>query len=347
MWDKIGYQGFIWFFGIVEDVNDPLQLGRVRVRIYNIHSFDEARVRKEDLPWAHIIMPASSASFNSVGVSPNGLLVNSTIFGFFADGEEQQKPMILGTLPGIPQPNPEDVDPNNIVDDNHDVSKLARGNNKLAAEKNRLRAASKLEDFEPPPESSFGARYPHNKVFETENGIAIEIDDTPGAQRIHIWHPGGSYTEINNGFTIHKTNGTEFQICAIDKQVKVKGNYVVDIEGNYIVNATGDIIFNTGRSFSLNANTTISTRSNLSTSMSAGAFISMTAVGYASVKAGAYLSLAAGGFINVKSGAGTAFVSGAVFSVNAGAQIAMTSGVSTSIGSTGPTYMFGNPVLLY
>lgn len=347
MWDKVGYQGFVWFFGLVEDLEDPLQLGRARIRIYNVHSFDEARVRKEDLPWAHVIMPASSASFNNVGVSPTGLLLNSTVFGFFADGAEQQKPMILGTLPGIPQPNPEAVDLNTLSDDNHDVSKLARGINKLATEKNRLRAESKLEDFEPPPESSFRARYPHNQVFETQNGIAIEIDDTPGAQRIHIWHPGGSYTEINNGFTIHKTNGTEFQICAIDKQVKVKGNYVVDIEGNYIVNATGDIIFNTGRSFSLNANTTISTRSNLSTTMNAGAYIGMTSVGYTSVKAGAYVSIAAAGFINVKSGAGTAFLSGAAFTVNAGADIAIISGAATSIGSGGPTYMFGNPVLIY
>ena len=40
--DFYGRQGFIWFTGIVEDVNDPAQLGQVRVRIIGLHSEDKA-----------------------------------------------------------------------------------------------------------------------------------------------------------------------------------------------------------------------------------------------------------------------------------------------------------------
>ena len=32
---------FIWWFGVVEDRNDPLQLGRVRVRSYGYHTDDK------------------------------------------------------------------------------------------------------------------------------------------------------------------------------------------------------------------------------------------------------------------------------------------------------------------
>ena len=37
---------FEWFFGVVEDRNDPLQLGRVRVRAMGYHSGDAVN----DLP---------------------------------------------------------------------------------------------------------------------------------------------------------------------------------------------------------------------------------------------------------------------------------------------------------
>ena len=30
--DFMGTNGMVWFIGIVEDINDPLQLGRVKVR---------------------------------------------------------------------------------------------------------------------------------------------------------------------------------------------------------------------------------------------------------------------------------------------------------------------------
>ena len=34
---SIGQEGFVWFIGRVEDREDPLQLGRVKVRIMDFH----------------------------------------------------------------------------------------------------------------------------------------------------------------------------------------------------------------------------------------------------------------------------------------------------------------------
>ena len=36
--DFMGQSGFVWWQGRVEDVDDPLQLGRCRVRILGFHS---------------------------------------------------------------------------------------------------------------------------------------------------------------------------------------------------------------------------------------------------------------------------------------------------------------------
>ena len=38
----LGFNGFIWFNGVVEDRNDPQKLGRVRVRCVGIHTQDKA-----------------------------------------------------------------------------------------------------------------------------------------------------------------------------------------------------------------------------------------------------------------------------------------------------------------
>ena len=41
-----------WFIGTVVDINDPLKLDRVRVRVYGIHTSNTIDIPTEDLPWA-------------------------------------------------------------------------------------------------------------------------------------------------------------------------------------------------------------------------------------------------------------------------------------------------------
>ena len=97
----MGEEGIKWFFGIVEDRDDPKQIGRLRVRIYNVHPFTESgspdlvNVPTDHLPWATCINSILSAGIigienDGVGISPTGIAVGSTVFGFFADGKECQ-----------------------------------------------------------------------------------------------------------------------------------------------------------------------------------------------------------------------------------------------------------------
>lgn len=93
----MGSNGLTWFLGNVEDVDDPLLIGRVRVRYHAYHSEDKEELPTDTLPWAIVIKPNVAGSFSS----PNGLTVNTTVLGIFADGPIGQYPIILGVISGI------------------------------------------------------------------------------------------------------------------------------------------------------------------------------------------------------------------------------------------------------
>jgi len=102
MQDFMGKDGFSWFVGVVEDRNDPAQLGRVRVRVLGRHNEDLTQVKTTDLPWSHVMHPVTDPSMQGLGHTPSFLTEGSWVVGFFRDTEAQQ-PVIMGTLPGISQ----------------------------------------------------------------------------------------------------------------------------------------------------------------------------------------------------------------------------------------------------
>jgi hypothetical protein len=102
---------FYSWTGCVEDRNDPLKLGRYRVRILGAHN-ERTNTKTgqpiADLPWAHCSLPVTSASVGGVSETPN-LVEGTWVHGYFQDGKNSQIPIILGTLPGLPQ-EPKDND---------------------------------------------------------------------------------------------------------------------------------------------------------------------------------------------------------------------------------------------
>ena len=74
--------GSNFYTGVVEDRFDPLSLGRVRVRIYGLHTDDKKLISTGDLPWSDVLMPTTSPSISGMGLSPHGLVDGSTVMGF-------------------------------------------------------------------------------------------------------------------------------------------------------------------------------------------------------------------------------------------------------------------------
>jgi len=63
----------------------------------------KAELPTEMLPWAQVLMPITSASQTGVGQAPVGPVEGTWVMGFYRDGELAQEPVMVGTLPGIPE----------------------------------------------------------------------------------------------------------------------------------------------------------------------------------------------------------------------------------------------------
>ena len=100
------FGSFVWWTGVVEDRQDPKMLGRCRVRVVGFHTPDKNEIPTEKLPWAHPVSPITNAAMSGIGQTPLGPVEGTWVFGFFADGGNAQKPIMLGTLPGYPEDLP-------------------------------------------------------------------------------------------------------------------------------------------------------------------------------------------------------------------------------------------------
>jgi len=264
----LGTNGFTWFMGIVEDRNDPLRVGRVRVRCFGWHTADKTQQPTDTLPWAVVMMPANSAASSGVGSSPTGLVEGSWVVGFFMDGAKAQQPMIMGTWVGVAGDAGDDTqgfgDPNGtypVAQNTPDTSALAVGGtaylNHSSTQDRMANRVTGVPTATPPKTDSVSLveeeefyepktwdqpqiqgltlppLYPFNHVRTTEAGHVFEIDDTEGARRIHEYHASGSFREIrNDGTRETRIVGDDYEIIVRDKNVLISGACNVTVKGD-------------------------------------------------------------------------------------------------------------------
>ena len=89
-----------WFVGLVIDVNDPLKLDRVKVRIQGIHTHDTSLIPNADLPWAQVAIPVTEGGSSGIGAN-SSIKPRAQVFGFFLDGKNSQLPLVIGSIPKI------------------------------------------------------------------------------------------------------------------------------------------------------------------------------------------------------------------------------------------------------
>lgn len=107
------------------------------------------------------------------------------------------------------------------------------------------------------------SQYLGNHTITTESGHMIEVDNTPGDRRIHIYHASGTYMEIkDNGVRITNVEGNEQQffnkgleqvvtgkfdiIINGDAKMLVTGNMKQEVDGDYELVVRGDLRMKAG-----------------------------------------------------------------------------------------------------
>jgi len=256
----------MFYIGVVEDRDDPKQMGRVRVRVMGIHSQNITEVPTDTLPWATVLLPTTSPSVSGVG--HNSFLVTGSWVGVMFNDQYMQDPIVIGTIPGYPDqklsPSVGFSDPTGVYPKwtgDSDVSYSARGsqftNSQSYANKTRLRdggpdiqvaippkvtSVQKDKDDayyqqkpwnEPPVSDNHSPSYPDNHVYETETGHLLEFDDTANNRRYHRYHPAGSFEEIyDDGTRLIKVVGQDYEMILNGKNMYVSGNLNVTVTGN-------------------------------------------------------------------------------------------------------------------
>jgi hypothetical protein len=249
-----GKDSFVWWTGVVEDIDDPEKLGRVRVRIFGVHEDDVTKVPTFRLPWAYPIMPVNSASISGIGTSPTGILVDSWVVGFFRDGEYAQEPVVWGTIAGKRGLMEWPV--------TSDLPQRATGENVSLTPVNISKSILDTCPLFSEPASPYAAEYPYNTVTETTSGHIIEYDDTPDAERIHHYHKSGTFEEYHpDGKKVTNVKNDNVEIVHGNKNVHIKGNLNIVVDGNYTMIVGGNEVVNVGG--------TIDTKSGGNTTMKA------------------------------------------------------------------------------
>jgi len=182
---------------------------------------------------------------DAVGTSPTGIAVGTYVFGFYLDGHEGNIPVIFGTYHKdsmYPEPPTEQGHeflqirgPDGPTFEYQDVSALAKGwhedKKRDTALDGGIAQSLEMKNVTAPgkggqtlpkhpyligpqqlvkqPPSDYDTLWPHNTVHTTKSGHAIELDDTPGHERIHWWHRSGSYEEVSNGPAATNRDGLE------------------------------------------------------------------------------------------------------------------------------------------
>jgi len=339
----IGLEGFIWWIGVVEDRQDPEQLGRVRVRCFGWHTDEKDKIPTDQLPWAHPVIPVNNPN---VYTPKEGDMV----FGFFIDGENAQNPAIMGVLPGKPEKKPNYTkgfaDPGKDLgkrpkkpDDSAEAypkakylreqttNRLARGKSdgtiiatrKKNVKKN-VKSAGGVTWSEPNP--PFKPTYPYNNALETESGHALEFDDTPGQERVHIAHKKGAYMEFDkDGTKLERVQKDNYCVIMGDDFIYIKGKAAITVDGNF--NLRTSTINIEAAAINMAADGAVRIK---------GSTVNIEATGAMNFKAGGVGNFTSGGKLSLKGA--TAALAGATVDIPA-AKIGLQSGSASSASGAG------------
>ena len=86
-------------------------------------------------------------------------------------------------------------------------------------------------------------KYPYDKIWQSESGHSIELDDTPGRERLRLQHRDGSFQEFQpKGDVVTKVLRDNYQIVAGNNNVLIEGQCNITINGACVIHVMNDAI---------------------------------------------------------------------------------------------------------
>ena len=249
-------------YGVIEDINDPKELGRVKVRVINVHSRDKNLIPTAALPWAIVMAGTNTPGISGLGHS-TFLVQGSWVVGTFTDNDLQAF-MVMGTLPSVSNKeempvsfgftDPDGIYPKEVSTPDNNI-RVRDTDTPYIKEKDEAYEYGRVEmvplydsegaevdkgyyykgdsrqTLQPP--TMYAPVYPTNNVYETESGHIKEYDDTPGSERIHERHKSGSSYEIEpNGSKIERVVNNNYKVVFGHDTLEVTGNVRIIVSGN-------------------------------------------------------------------------------------------------------------------
>jgi hypothetical protein len=258
-----------FYRGVVEDNNDPKKAGRVRVRVFGLHTENKKKtatdgIPTDELPWAEPCLPIIEGSISGFGMW--GVPLQGSHVMVFFENSHILQPRYFASMPGIPEDkkslkkslvrkeesvtkadgfrDPDGRYPTRTGEP--DVHRLARG------EDSKTLVQTKKDNLDKnvpigyggswsEPDPAYGAKYPENFVFTTHGGLTVELDSTPGSKRFHVYHPSNTYIECdNNGVLVIRNQSDKYEIVIGDRKAHVQGDNDETVDNDERVKVKGN-----------------------------------------------------------------------------------------------------------
>lgn len=238
--------------GVVENNLDELKLARVQVRIAGIHPQSNSRdfegSTTTDLPWAEVIGSTEFGLTQGIGIS--SVLQVGTLVWLILEDEDPNRPIIIGVVKGI-QNGESDIDKN--------AREITDG---VISKKN-----STLDYLESAQPTSV---YPENHVIKSACGHMIEMDDSPGQERVQIIDKNGNYSEMNLTAYIDKAVKDKINVVLGELREHVVGKTTIQSDSDVTWNITGNLKINVSNGIDMTAGGTIKAQAGPEIKMNAG-----------------------------------------------------------------------------
>ena len=224
----------IFYKGVIEDNNDPLKIGRVRVRVLGVHDSSTTLVPVNTLPWAITGKSLDFGGFQS-GMGISSVPTKGTWVWCFFDNNDINSPVVIMAIPGI--------------------TKTKQSGHGFTDPSGTYPLSSYLGQSD--HSSAQVSGYLSNHVIQTPGGQLLEMND---GGHIKITHANGSFVQIeNNGnYNVNITNN-EIITIAGSATINITGDATItapNVEINGQVKINGDLtVSGSTNSGSINLNT--------------------------------------------------------------------------------------------